>query len=73
MTDPVCSMCGGQVALLGTLGRKTWGRCIACGMTQGMPSPSAWCDVCRADVQAVPDPDGVLCCPTCGAACQVVT
>lgn len=29
-----CNLCGGQVMLLGTLGRRTHGRCRDCGMDQ---------------------------------------
>lgn len=27
-----CKLCGGQLALLGTLGRLLWVRCTGCGM-----------------------------------------
>jgi transcription elongation factor Elf1 len=30
-TTDSCPMCGGQPALLGTLGNLTWLRCINCG------------------------------------------
>jgi hypothetical protein len=29
-----CNLCGGQVAVLGALGRRVHGRCVQCGMDQ---------------------------------------
>ena len=29
-----CSVCGGELQLLGSLGSKTWYRCRACGVDQ---------------------------------------
>lgn len=29
-----CEQCGGVLALLGTLGRLTWFRCVQCGWQQ---------------------------------------
>lgn len=38
--DPItCYVCGGDLALLGTLGRLTWLRCIQCGIEQSTTLP----------------------------------
>lgn len=33
-----CTLCNGPLAYLGQLGRRTWYRCIACGMEQSSTS-----------------------------------
>lgn len=33
-----CTLCDGPIAYLGQLGRRTWFRCIACGLEQSSTS-----------------------------------
>ena len=56
--ERICSMCSGQLSLLGILDNTTWYRCVQCGLETGLQDEGAEIyDIVGRDGEEFPDED----------------